>query len=160
LHLLDWFEDFDIPNNLMANEFKITIKDRFINSANYFDQRSSNEGFLFLLFYLVLFTNERTPSFFAIDNIETGFNPKLCTQLIKDLNLLAKKYKKQVIVTTHNPAILDGIDLKDDNQRLFIARRSKTGKTILERVQVKPQSNMKLSELWTKGYIGGLPDNF
>ena len=161
LHLLDWFDDFEIPTNLMSNEFKIAIKDRFIKSElNYFDQYSSNEGFLYLLFYLVLFTSERTPTFFAIDNIETGFNPKLCTELIKVLNQLAKKYKKQVIITTHNPAILDGLNLNDNNQRLFIARRNKKGKTQIERLNQKTQSKMKLSELWTKGFIGGIPDNF
>jgi predicted ATPase len=160
LHLLDWFEDFDIPVGLMSNEFKISIKDRFISNASFFDQRSSNEGFLFLLFYLFLFTSENTPRFFAIDNIETGFNPKLCTKLMATLTKLAAKYKKQVIITTHNPAILDGIDLKDDAQRLFIAHRNKQGKTFLERIEAKTQSKMKLSELWMKGYIGGLPDNF
>lgn len=161
LHLLDWFDDFDIPTGLMANEFKIAIKDRYISKTlNYFDQRSSNEGFLYLLFYLVLFTSENTPSFFAIDNIETGFNPKLCTELIKTLNILAKKYKKQVVITTHNPAILDGINLNDDNQRLFITHRNKKGKTYIERIINKPQSGIKLSELWTKGFIGGIPDNF
>ena len=161
LHLLDWFDDFEIPSNLMSNEFKIAIKDRFIKSElNYFDQRSSNEGFLFLLFYLVLFTSEKTPTFFAIDNIETGFNPKLCTELIKIINKLAKKYKKQVIITTHNPAILDGLNLNDKNQRLFIAHRNNKGKTQIEQIKQKTQSKMKLSELWTKGFIGGIPDNF
>ncbi len=32
LHLLDWFDDFDIPANLMSNELKIAIKVRFIKS--------------------------------------------------------------------------------------------------------------------------------
>ena len=114
----------------------------------------------FCLFYLVLFTSDKTPPFFAIDNIETGFNPKLCTELIVVLNKLAKKYNKQVIITTHNPAILDGINLNDDNQRLFIAQRNKNGKTIIDRIKNKPKSDIKLSELWTRGYIGGIPDNF
>ncbi|MBN2892063.1 MAG: AAA family ATPase [Bacteroidales bacterium] len=161
LRLLDWFEDFELPNNLMSNEFKIGIKDKYINQTlNFFDQRSANEGFLYLLFYLVLFTSDQTPKFFAIDNIETGFNPKLCTELIKILNKLAIKYDKQVIFTTHNPAILDGLDLKDDMQRLFITDRNKKGATYIERIESKPQSKMKLSELWTNGIIGGIPDNF
>ncbi len=135
LHLLDWFQDFDIPSKLMANEYKISITDRFVGSSNLFDQRSANEGFVFLLFYLFLFTSESTPQFFAIDNIETGFNPKLCTHLMLKINELAKSHKKQVILTTHNPAVLDGIDLKDDAQRLFIASRDKHGKTYLERIK-------------------------
>ena len=161
LHLLDWFDDFDIPTNIMSNEFKIAIKDCYISEKlNYFDQRSANEGFLYLLFYLVLFTSEKTPAFFAIDNIETGFNPKLCTELIKVLAKLAKKYNKQVIITTHNAAILDGINLNDNNQRLFIAQRDIKGKTYIERLKNKPKSNIKLSELWVKGYLGGIPENF
>lgn len=161
LHLLDWFDDFDIPKGLMSSEYKIAIKDRYLAAdLNYFDQRSANEGFLFLLFYLVLFTSENTPAFFAIDNIENSFNPRLCTEVMKTLNILANNYNKQVIVTTHNPAILDGLDLKDDKQRLFIARRNSEGKTKAERLKHKPESKMKLSELWTRGIIGGLPDNF
>ena len=54
LEVIDWFEDFVIPGDLMSNEYKISIKDRFINSdLKYLDQRSANEGFLFLLFYIV-----------------------------------------------------------------------------------------------------------
>jgi len=161
LHLLDWFDDFYIPDNLMSNEYKIAIKDRFIRpKIRYFDQRSANEGFLYLLFYLVLFTSKNTPKFFAIDNIETGFNPKLCRNLTTLFYKLAKKFNKQVIVTTHNPAILDGLNLSDDKQRLFVAYRKNDGSTALERIKHKPNSNMKLSELWMKGIIGGLPDNF
>jgi hypothetical protein len=33
---------------------------------------------------------------------------------------LAGRHGKQVIFTTHNPAILDGLDLKDDEQRLLV----------------------------------------
>ncbi len=60
LEVIDWFEDFSIPNDLMSNEYKISIKDRFINSdLKYLDQRSANEGFLFLLFYIVLFSSKK-----------------------------------------------------------------------------------------------------
>jgi predicted ATP-dependent endonuclease of OLD family len=58
------------------------------------------------------------------------------------------------------PAILDGLDLKDDQQRLFVVRRGRNGNTLIERVNHKPKSNKKLSELWMSGIIGGLPDNF
>lgn len=161
LHLLDWFQDVSIPGNLISNEFKIAIKDRFVNPKyKHFDQKSANEGFLLLLFYLVLFTSKNTPGFFAIDNIEAGFNPKLCKNLMISFNKLAKENKKQVIFTTHNPAILDGLDLKDKTQRLFVVYRSRNGSTAIERIEHKPQSKKKLSELWMSGIIGGLPDNF
>ncbi|MCX6350687.1 MAG: AAA family ATPase [Bacteroidetes bacterium] len=161
LMLLDWYEDFDMPDNLMQNEYSLKIKDKYLyEKLSYFDQRSTNEGFLFLLFYATLFISKDTPAFFAIDNIDASFNPKLCRQLIKTLAALAKKHKKQVIVTTHNPAILDGLDLQDDGQRLFVVSRNDEGHTRAERINYNAKRTMNLSEVWTKGFIGGLPDNF
>lgn len=159
--LLDWYENFDLPENLMKNEFSLQIKDKYLNeNLQYFDQRSTNEGFLFLLFYSTLFISKGTPTFFAVDNIDASFNPKLCMQLTRNLAALAKKHKKQVIVTTHNPAILDGLNLQDDDQRLFVVRRNDDGHTKADRIPYKPEREKKLSEIWTNGFIGGLPENF
>lgn len=161
LAILDWFEDFDVPGNLLSNEFTLKIKDKYLHkNLDFFDQRSTNEGFLFLLFYFTLFVSKDTPPFFAIDNIEASFNPKLCTRVIQTLTELAKKKKKQVIATTHNPAILDGLDLKDDNQRLFVVSRNMAGHTLVRRIEYNPERTLRLSDIWTKGLIGGLPDNF
>ena len=63
---------------------------------------------------------------------------------LRKCNFIAKKYKKQVIITTHNPAILDGLNINDENQRLFIARRNKKGKTQIERIKQKTKSKMRL----------------
>jgi len=161
LLFLDWYEDFKVPKELMKNEFSLEIKDRYLGeSLQYFDQRSTNEGFLFLLFYSIIFSSNLTPPFFAIDNIDVSLNPKLCVQVIRSLSKLAKKHKKQVIVTTHNPAILDGLNLKDDDQRLFVIRRNDEGYTKAKRIEYNKQRDIQLSEAWTRGYIGGLPDNF
>lgn len=161
LSMLDWFDGFKIPEDLLSNEYKLDVADRYLkDSLHYFDQRSTNEGFLFLLFYLTLFVSKQTPRFFAIDNIEASFNPKLCTKLVSFLVSLAKETEKQVIVTTHNPYVLDGLDLKEDSCRLFVARRNMDGHTVLRRIRPMEESNMKLSEIWMKGFIGGLPDNF
>ncbi|MEI6821955.1 MAG: AAA family ATPase [Bacteroidota bacterium] len=161
LEVIDWFEDFTIPGDLLSNEFTLKVKDKYLNKKlDYFDQRSTNEGFLFLLFYFTLFVSKETPPFFAIDNIEASFNPKLCTKVIQTLSKLSNKMKKQVITTTHNPAVLDGLDLKNDNQRLFVVSRNIEGHTKIRRIEYKADRNISLSEAWRKGYIGGLPDNF
>lgn len=125
LTALDWFESFDFPENSLQTEQYLNISDKYINpKLKYFDQRSTNEGFLFLLFYFTLFTSKDTPQFFAIDNIDTSFNPKLCMELIRRLVELCKENGKQVLLTTQNPAILDGLDLKDESQKLFVIRRN------------------------------------
>jgi AAA15 family ATPase/GTPase len=165
LQLIDWFQDFEDPLNLSNLQNSLQIKDRYLDiDLTYFDQRSSNEGFLFLLFYFALFISDITPKFFAIDNIDASLNPRLCRRLMQELVELAKKHDKQVIFTTHNPAVLDGLDLHDDEQRLFATYRNQLGHTKARRI-LKPellegQEPVKLSEAFLRGYIGGLPKNF
>ena len=164
LELIDWFDDFKIHQDSDI-ERTIQVKDRYLDKdLPYFNQRSSNEGFLFLMFYFALFVSDDTPKFFAIDNIENALNPKLCTRLIQELVELAKKYDKQVIFTTHNPAVLDGLDLSDDEQRLFTIYRNIYGHTKAKRVYapepLDDDDPVLLSEAFMNGYIGGLPNNF
>ncbi|KAA6342890.1 DNA replication and repair protein RecF [termite gut metagenome] len=163
LVLLDWFDDIKIPTDSLSNDYTISIKDRYIHETiSFFDQRSTNEGFLYLLFYLTLFISEETPCFFAIDNIESSFNPKLCRRLIEILIKLAQEHNKQVIITTHNPSVLDGLNIDNDDERLFVIRRNLDGHTKVDRVQYKNEKKLSipLSEAWVKGYLGGLPENF
>ncbi|OQY45152.1 MAG: chromosome segregation protein SMC [Candidatus Parabeggiatoa sp. nov. 2] len=162
LKLMGWFQDFKIPQSLFVGERAIQIKDRYLDQeVAYFDQKSTNEGFLFLLFYFCLFISEDTPKFFASDNIDASLNPKLCRRLVKELANLAKNYEKQVILTTHNPAILDGLNLDDDEQRLFVVSRNRLGYSRARRF-LKPETPegeklVKMSEAFLRGYIGGLP---
>lgn len=158
LELIGWFDGFDIPNDLLFNERRIHLRDRFLNDGlGYFDQRSANEGFLYILFYVTFFISPKTPAFFAIDNLDNSLNPKLCTQLVKIIAQLAQKHNKQVLFTAHNPAVLDGLDLKDDAQRLFIVSRNRAGETQVARFQQKPltigQTPVRLSEHFMNGAI-------
>ncbi|EDN71070.1 ATPase [Beggiatoa sp. PS] len=164
LKLMGWFKDFQVSNHSSVGDRSIQIADRYLAQEVTFDQRSTNEGFLFLLFYFCLFISEDTPKFFAIDNIDASLNPKLCRRLIKELVNLAKKYDKQVIFTTHNPAILDGLNLDDDEQRLFVVSRNKSGYTRARRF-LKPETPageklVRMSEAFLRGYLGGLPKSF
>jgi len=164
LELFNWFKAIKIPNSLSHSEDKVEIKDKFLYKS--FDQRSANEGFLFILFYITLIVAKETPKAFAIDNIDASLNPKLCTKLMTVLTDLAKKYDKQIFLTTHNPAILDGIDLNDEEQKLFTVSRNKNGHTRMKEITVesKPKSSddepLKLSEAFLRGYLGGLPKGF
>lgn len=162
LNLIEWFDDleFDMTTDGYFTG-RIKIKDIYLeNGVQYFDQKSANEGFLYLLFYLTLFMSDKTPKFFAIDNIDNALNPKLASDLMKVLASLAEKHGKQVIFTTHNPAILDGLNLHDPEQRLFVISRNAVGHTKALRIEKKPMASngqaTKLSEQFLRGYIGGL----
>jgi predicted ATPase len=162
LSLIEWFDDLEFDMTVDGYfTGRIKIKDIYLeNGVKYFDQRSANEGFLYLLFYLTLFISKETPHFFAIDNIDSALNPKLASDLMKVLVPLAEKYNKQVIFTTHNPAILDGLNLNDPEQRLFVISRNAIGHTKALRIEKKSTNqngqSVKLSEQFLRGYIGGL----
>ncbi|WP_105440482.1 AAA family ATPase [Neorhizobium sp. T25_13] len=161
LKLFSWFEDFKIPRDNSRRE--INIMDTFIGAkTGNFDQRSANEGFLFVAFYFALFSSSLTPKFFAIDNIDASLNPKLCRELMVRLAMLSAENEKQAILTTHNPAILDGMNLDDDSQRLFIVSRSSEGHTKVRRFKKKNSGALpsKLSEMFLSGAIGALPKGF
>ena len=163
LKILDWFGDMQIPSNQLSNEFSIKLKDSYMSETlNMFDQRSTNEGFLYLLFYLTLVISDETPQFFAIENIDTAFNPKLCREVVRRLIELARKHDKQIIATTHNPAVLDGLDLHEEEQKLMVVQRSVDGYTKVRTLNNKDivKSDLPLSQLWLRGFIGGLPNNF
>ena len=63
-------------------------------------------------------------------------------------------------MTTHNPAILDGLDLNNEENRLFVVYRNLDGHTKVRQVKKKEipvnSSPVKLSEAFMRGYIGGL----
>jgi predicted ATPase len=165
LQIFSWFDDFHAPDESATAQARLQIRDRWLASDRaVFDQRSANEGFLYLLFYFALLMSWRTPRFFAIDNVDASLNPKLCSKLMMQIAGLAGKYEKQVICTTHNPAILDGLNLKDDEQRLYTVGRDSEGHTTVRRVRApEPQPGevpARLSEAFMRGLIGGLPDNF
>ena len=167
---ISWIEDifFDSEEIYKMQGYKLGrsksnlyFRDKFMQKKNnLFSAENANEGALELL---TLFISRKTPDFFAIDNIENGLNPRLCRFLMKKICELAVKNGKQVLITTHNPAILDGLNLNDSSQRLYVVTRNDEGKTQVKRIQTKEQTGeqrMMLSEMWMKGLIGGVPYNF
>lgn len=167
LELIGWYEHFDINDDPESPSQSLIIKDNYVKGIN-LELRNANEGFLYMLFYMALFVSKDTPKIFAIDNIDAALNPKLCQALIEQLVKLSKKYDKQVFLTTQNPAVLDGIDLGDDEQRIFVVSRNKRdGSTKAKRLTMKDKpkdSNgepIRLSEAMLRGYIpNALPKGF
>ncbi|WP_164121896.1 AAA family ATPase [Sphingobacterium sp. xlx-130] len=173
LELFSWLDDIKTDRNdrlkleglkLGRSTSVLYFVDRFMQKQNNtLSAENSNEGILHVLFYLALFISNKTPNFFAIDNIETALNPRLCQKLIKILVVLAKERGKQVLITTHNPAILDGLNVTDEDQRLFEVYRTSEGNTRTRRIKFKSDlsdKGLKLSEMWMNGALGAVPTNF
>lgn len=174
-HMIGWFDDIEIDasgqRKLRGDKpgrsvSELYFADRFLaEDRRVFSAENANEGILHVLFYLALFLHPRGPAMMGIDNIETALNPHLLRRLIKILAELAVRHEKQALVTTHNPAALDGLNLHDDSQRLFVVSRNDDGHTQVRRITAKPQQSesgtkLKLSELWMRGMLGGIPTHF
>ncbi len=176
-YLMDWLDDymFDMQDSMRLKGYKQNLSksrlyftDKYMASKNnIFSSENANEGILHLLFYLAVMISKDTPKCFAIDNIESCLNPHLCRHLMTEMCKLAKENDKQVLITTHNPAILDGLNLYDDEIRLFEVKRNDKGQTQTRRIKLKPQvqneitgETFKLSELWTRGFLGAISQDF
>jgi AAA15 family ATPase/GTPase len=172
-YLFDWLKDvfIDKADKYKSEGYKLGkgnsilyFVDKYMDiSNNIFSAENANEGVLHALFYLILFISKKTPGFFSIDNIETALNPRLCRVLIKELVRLSKKNEKQALITTQNPAIIDGLNLLDDEQRLFVISRNDAGHTKIRRIQFKDNieiKKIKLSEMWMNGLLGAISQEF
>lgn len=164
LGLIHWFEDVSVFAGANPKARALQLRDLYISDDRAFDQRSANEGFLFILLYASLLISKYTPKFFAVDNVDTALNPKLCAGVAQMFARLTQQYGRQVILTTHNPGTLDGLDLRDDEQRLFVVYRNTEGMTRMTRIlpgSAAPGTpSVRLSEAFLRGYLGGLPTNF
>jgi predicted ATPase len=126
----------------------------------------ASEGALLILFLAVVAVHSKSPLFCAIDNADHGLNPGLATALIKQCSdwILGNSDRRQILMTSHNPAVLDGLPLKDDRVRLFTVDRDNVGKTVVNRVLITPEildlagKGWTLSRLWTNKLIGGMPN--
>ena len=78
--------------------------------------------------------------------------------------ILSCPHHRQLLITAHNPAVLDGLPLQDDRVRLFAVDRDNRGRTIVKRISLNQKMRdfssrgWTLSRLWMSKLIGGMPD--
>jgi len=179
---MDWFENFftlkplpEAPKTSSAMQVfpdgaMLAFLDRFFrkeNAGSYLLLASEvNEGALYLLLIAVLCLHPAAPRLFALDNADHGLNPLMARRLMTTLCrwLLDTDQPRQVLMTTQNPLVLDGLPLQDDRVRLFTVDRDNRGTTCFKRFlitdehQKKASEGWTLSRMWVNGLIGGVPN--
>jgi predicted ATPase len=145
----------------------ILFTDRWMeDERNQLSAYDASEGALYVLFALVLALHLDTPRLFAIENLDQAMHPRLARATIRLFcqQILASSPPRQVLLTTHNPLVLDGLDLRGERVRLFTVERNAQGATRVDRVQVSDEivqaaeDGLSLSRLWVMGRLGGAPD--
>jgi len=176
LSLIDWINSFDTTSNvneILSSSIArpknvIRFTDRFMKgNNNHLTAYDASEGVLYVLFCAVLALSPNSPYCLAIDNLDQTLNPRLVLNLTRFLCkwITEGDDQRQIFVTAHNPAVLDGLSLQDDRIRLFTVDRNNLGHTEINRVTITQEllelSNKKgspLSRLWVMGHIGGVPN--
>jgi energy-coupling factor transporter ATP-binding protein EcfA2 len=175
LHLIGWAKNYGsaaasellLSPAASSSPKVIRFVDKYMKPGrNALSGYDASEGALVILFLAVLAAHPQAPSFCAVDNADHGLNPGLARALMKHFAdwILDSKDNRQILITTHNPAVLDGLPLQDDRVRLFTVDRDNQGKTIVKRVVLDPKlldmasKGWTLSRLWMNKLIGGMPN--
>ncbi len=175
--LLDWVEEIAVvqPSREIVSPSVPTLSeiirftDRWMaDDRNRLSAYDASEGALYVLFALVLALHPKSPRLFAVEHLDQNMHPRLARATVRlfcELMLKARP-ERQALLTTHNPLVLDGLDLRDDRIRLFTVERDATGATRVDRVPVSGEmlraieNGLSLSNLWVMGRLGGAPDLF
>lgn len=168
LDMIDWAADITIAapkkSNINANipttRNVIAFTDRYMRETAQFTGYDASEGALYVLFMLSLAMHPNAPSIFAVDSFDHALNPRLAKKMIEVFCDQIVQQGKHVFLTTHNPLVLDGLDLNNDDIRLFAVNRDDNGYTQIQRVKVSQElinEGQPLSRLWINGRLGGVP---
>lgn len=158
----------DLPISASVSQPKRALRfvDRFMSdNRNVLSGYDASEGVLYVLFCAILALHRKSPRIFAIDNFDQALNPRLARTMTTHFCNWILDSERQVLLTTHNPLVLDGLPLLDDKVRLFAVDRSLTGRTVVTRVEVTSrmirasQAGTPLSVQWVTGNFGGVPSN-
>ncbi|MDF2155008.1 ATP-binding protein [Vibrio sp. CAU 1672] len=174
LSLIDWVADVSITTQagsllspkVPRTKHLIKFSDRFMNKTrNELTAYDASEGALYILFTAVLCLSPQAPRIFAIDNLDQTLNPRLLASLASKLSdwLKMSTHDRQILFTAHNPAVLDGLDLNDDEVRLFAVERNSNGLTQVRRIILTEElkslnQQFPLSRLWLMGHLGAVPN--
>jgi predicted ATPase len=169
---VEWYGGFRVRRTLSIKEpveHRLLFTDRFFRQSvqpYYLTPNDVNEGVLYLLFLGVLCLHPNSPALFAVDNGDHGLNPLLARQLIQAMCgwLLEGDRARQVLMTTQNPLVLDGLPLQDERVRLFTVDRDNRGATNVRRFVITDKhrelakEGWTLSRMWVNKLIGGVPN--
>ncbi|MDC3411869.1 AAA family ATPase [Aquibacillus sp. 3ASR75-11] len=168
--LIDWVDGISVgkPNKDMVapgvttGQKAVKFTDRYMrDDRNELTPYDSSEGSLFVLFVLILAMHERSTKIFAVDNFDQAMNPRLARKVTEVFTQKVIEHNKIALLTTHNPLVLDGLDISNTDIRLFAVERNRKGHTEVNRIVVTKElldEGYSLSKLWLMGRLGGVPN--
>ncbi len=140
-----------VPEMLPSGHLLLMVKDAPFSTP--VQARYASDGTMKLLAYLVQLYDPNPPALTGIEEPENFLHPKLLRELAEECDQAAAR--SQLIVTTHSPFFIDGLDPR----QVWAMARDARGYTQVKRLANMPElapmlaEGATLGQLWMENYL-------
>lgn len=89
------------------------LKERYGKSTDYIEAKRLSDGVIRCIAVIASIISEKPGSMVIIEEVDNGIHPSRARSLIQAISALAKERNIDVIITTHNPALLNSVSRED-----------------------------------------------
>ena len=149
-------------------EVMVRLEEAFGKGSSWFDATLLSDGTLRVLAIAAVLLSARKGGIVVIEEIDNGVHPSRAEMLLDRISAVAASRDLRVLISTHNPALLDALPTKAIGDVVFCYRDSESGASKLvklSRLEYFPEivSQGRLGNLMTRGvidrYAKQLPDH-
>jgi predicted ATPase len=134
------------------NEVMITLKETFGNKERNVDAGVLSDGTLRILAFAAALLSAQKGSTVIVEEIDNGVHPSRAAKLMDSIRQIAQSRGLIVILTTHNPALLDALPYEVIPDVVYCYRDKETGASQLMRLG----DLRDYPELTSRGDLGDL----
>ena len=134
------------------NEAMVILTETFGGRETTYDASLLSDGTLRVLAIAAAALSAKEGSLVVIEEIDNGIHPSRAEGLLRRLSDIAKERSLRLLLTTHNPALLDALPQEAVPDVVFCFRHPETGASRLTRLSDLPD----YSGLVARGGIGSL----
>ncbi|WP_425058635.1 hypothetical protein SCACP_32920 [Sporomusa carbonis] len=100
------------------------LKEKYGKNADFIEAKRLSDGIIRCIAVIASIISEKPGSIVIIEEVDNGIHPSRAKSLIQAISALSKERQIDVIITTHNPALLNAIS-RDDIAGVSICYRNK-----------------------------------
>jgi energy-coupling factor transporter ATP-binding protein EcfA2 len=120
-------------------EQMVELVETFAQSPRSVEAALLSDGTLRVLAVSAALLSAPEGSLVVIEEVDNGIHPSRAGDLLSDLRQIAEDRSLRVLLTTHNPALLDALPAETVPNVVFCYRDPKTGASRLDRLQDVPE---------------------
>ena len=149
-------------------EVMIALEETFGNRSHWYDASLLSDGTLRVLGIAAALLSAPEGSLVVIEEIDNGVHPSRAKMLLDRISEVASARDLRVLISTHNPALLNALPVSAIGDVVFCYRDKASGESrliTLKDIQYYPElvAQGQLGDLLTKGiiekYIKSMPDH-